>query len=105
MPQYELRYFFDAGSGVCLWSANDDARERFGYPVDIDALGLSQNLRCSALYLVHWYDTSIDWSSPADPSPWSEDERVRFDTAARSFLGGLRQFLGPDFEIRNEVQV
>lgn len=27
-PEYDLRYFFDAGSGVCLWASNEAARER-----------------------------------------------------------------------------
>jgi hypothetical protein len=104
MSRYVFRYFFDPGSKVCLWSANDDARERFGYPVEIESLRLSQNLNARALHLVHWYDTSIDWSSPADPSPWSDEERARFAAAAHAFLEKLREFLGSEFEIRDEVQ-
>ena len=104
MSQYVLRYFFDPGSRICLWSANDDALERFGYPVEIDSLQLSQNLRSKALHLVHWYDTSIDWESPSDPSPWSHEERARFGAAAKAFLEQLREFLGGEFEIRDEVQ-
>ena len=104
MSRYMLRYFFDPGSGICLWSANDDARERFGYPVEIDSLRLSQSLRSSASHLVQWYDTSVDWASPGDPSPWSEEERARFAASANEFLEKLREFLGSDFDIRDEVQ-
>jgi len=32
--KYTLRVFFDAGSGVLLWSGNSAARERFDYPVN-----------------------------------------------------------------------
>lgn len=31
---FALRCFFDPGSGICLWANNDEARERFGYPID-----------------------------------------------------------------------
>ena len=104
MASYEIRFFFDPGSGICLWSANDEARERFGYPIELESLELSENLHRKALYLLRWYDTSLDWSSPGDPSPWSHDERLRFLNAAREFLDKLREFLGPEFEIRDEVK-
>jgi hypothetical protein len=44
MPRYIFRYFFGPGSGICLWSANDEARDRFDYPVQLTDLGLSENL-------------------------------------------------------------
>jgi hypothetical protein len=34
MATYHLRYFFDPGAGICLWSSNDAARQKFDYPVD-----------------------------------------------------------------------
>jgi hypothetical protein len=105
MPRYELRYFFDPGSGICLWSANDEARERFGYDVELEALELSENLRRKGLYLLRWYDTSIDWSHPGGPSPWPAEERTRFVEAAREFLDKLRQCLGGEFEIKDEVKL
>jgi hypothetical protein len=103
MPRYELRYFFDPGSGICLWSANDEAREKFGYPIELDSLGLTETLRRRALHLIRWFDTSIDWSSPGEPSPWSREERARFAKAAVDLLSELRKTLGHEFEIRDEV--
>lgn len=103
MPRYEFRYFFDPGSGICLWSANDEARGRFEYAVELASLNLSENLLREARYLLRWYDTSIDWAYPPNPSPWSDEERSRFEKAAQRFLEELRIFLGREFEIRDEV--
>jgi hypothetical protein len=90
MPRYDLRYFFD------------EAREKLGYSVELDSLELSENLRREAQHLLQWYDTSIDWSSPGSPSPWSELEQVRFVEAAGKLLERLRNSLGHNFNIRDE---
>lgn len=102
MSQYQFRYFFDPGSGICLWSANDQARERFSYSVDLGYLKLPENLLRKGDYILAWFDTSIDWDYPPDPSPWSQEERLRFNEAAQSFLQSLRQYLGLNFEIIDE---
>jgi hypothetical protein len=102
MANYLFRYFFDAGSGVCLWSANDATREKFGYPVQLQDLQLPENLFREALHIMAWYDMSLDWSYPPNPSPWSEQERARFNEASQHLLLKLRQHLGPVFDIRDE---
>lgn len=102
MTGYIFRYFFDAGSGICLWSDNDEAREKFDYPVELSDLGLSENLLRQAIYLIAWYDTSLDWSNPSNPSPWPENESIRFRSASQNLLSMLRQELGSAFEIRDE---
>ena len=102
MSLYLLRYFFDYGSGVCLWSANDAARNKFTYAVDHNSLSLSVNLVKEVNHLITWHDTSIDWDSPAGPSPWSEDERGLFNSTAQRLHISLKNALGPDFDIRDE---
>ncbi len=102
MANYLLRYFFDAGSGICLWSSNDAAREKFDYPVELQSLELPENLMREALNIVTWFDSSLDWSYPPNPSPWSEQERGHFNEASQSLLSKLRQQLGPAFDIRDE---
>lgn len=102
MSHYVFRYFFDAGSGICLWSANDEAREKFDYPVQLSDLELPESLLRQAIHVMAWYDTSLDWSYPSNPSPWSESERIRFHDASQNLLSMLRQELGPEFEIRDE---
>ncbi len=102
MSRYVFRYFFDPGSGICLWSGNDEARERFDYPVELSDLGLSENLLRQAFHLIAWYDTSLDWSYPSNPSPWAESEKTRFHVASQNLLSMLRQELGSEFEIHDE---
>ncbi|HZX30097.1 MAG TPA: hypothetical protein VFF03_01980 [Rhodocyclaceae bacterium] len=102
MARYVFRYFFDPGSSICLWSANDETRAKFDYPVELTGLELPENLLRRALYVMAWYDTSIDWSYPPNPSPWSSAERSRFREASQELLSLLRQHLGPEFEIHDE---
>ena len=47
MPRkYKLKFMFDWGSGVCLWSDNESAREKFGdYPVFCSDLPVSKDLK------------------------------------------------------------
>lgn len=102
LAKFVFRYFFDVGSGVCLWSGNDFARRQYGYPVDHTTLPLSQNLKIKAWYLVAWFDTSINWEYPLDPSPWSAEERKRFSTVSSQFLSQLCKELGAEYEIIDE---
>lgn len=89
-----LRYFFDAGSGICLWSGNAEAEARWGYAVDHAALPMGEDTRRFLQALVARFDTSIDWSDPGAPGPWSAEERMRFRAAAAEGLRLLRQELG-----------
>jgi hypothetical protein len=102
MSKYKLRYFFDPGASSCLWSANDSAREKFGYPVDVWQLPLCENTQRRVIYVATWYDTSLDWSYPPNPSPWGEDELQSFNTEAQNLLTLLRIKLGNEFEIVDE---
>jgi len=103
MANYALRYFFDPGSGICLWAGCDAARDRFGYPVAARQLPLPRATRERISQLVDWYDRSVDWEYPAGPSLWDADEVEHFARAARQLLGVLRVQLGPDFDVRDEL--
>lgn len=94
---YELRFFFDAGSGICLWSKNDAAREKFGYPVQLAELPISESLAHDLDALIGEYDTFLDWSDPAGPSPRSKDEWDAFHRCADALLNRLITELGDDF--------
>ena len=103
MARYALRFYFDPGSGNCLWSACAASRERFGYPVSARQLPLPRATRERIAQLVDWYDTSVDWEYPAGPSLWDAAEAERFARAARHLLSVLRVQLGPDFVIHDEL--
>ena len=100
---YRLRFFFDHGSGVCLWTAGEAARERFGgYPVALGALPLPPATVREGEDLLTRYDTSLDRDDPAGPSPWTDAEFAAFHADARAFLARLRRELGPAFEVVDE---
>jgi hypothetical protein len=101
---YKCRYFFDPGSGICLWSANHEAREKFGYPVELNLLGLTDNTLRYGYHVISWYDTYIDWDYPPNPSPWSEEEMQRFMVSANRLYKLLSEELSSDFEIVYEVK-
>jgi hypothetical protein len=103
MAKYRLRYFFDAGAGVCLWAANDAARESFDYAVDATALPLPDNTRRRVSSMCAWFDTSLDWSYPPGPSPWGVEEGAQFKAEAGELLALLRGQLGEEFEIIDET--
>jgi hypothetical protein len=103
MARYAFRYFFDPGSGICLWAACPAARERYGHSVDARQLPLPRGTRARMLELVDWYDQSVDWEYPAGPSLWDAAEQARFARAARQLLAVLRVQLGPDFDVRDEL--
>src|SRR5436305_12580468 len=46
LMEYENWYFFDHGSGVCLWAKNEATREQFDYPIEHRRLDLSENTKC-----------------------------------------------------------
>ena len=104
---YELRYFFDAGGGVCLWAKNDAAKKHFGYAVEHWDLPLSENTKRWLQHLVAWFDTSLDWESPADPvDRWPTEERQRFRQAVDlgfDFL--LRELPAAEYLVVNEASI
>ncbi len=101
MAIYTLKYLFDSGSGVCLWSTNAAANERFDYPVLTERLPLPDDVRERVERMIDWYDTGLDWDDPAGPSPWTDEEQARFNAEARAVLAILRAHLAPDFEIED----
>jgi len=91
---YVLRYFFDPGSGICLWAKNDEALERFGHAVEHWELPLSENTKRFLQHLIAWFDTSIDWSSPGDTDDyWSPEELTLFKAASAKGLLMLKDEL------------
>jgi len=90
-----LRYFFDSGSGTCLWAANPAAHAAHGYAVDHHALPLSPTLRARLTRLIARHDTRLDWSNPGGPSPWSAADEAAFTAEAAATLAALRAELGP----------
>ena len=100
---YRLRYFFDPGGLTCLWAANDAARDRFGYAIELETLPLSEQTKQAGEVLCDRWTTSIDWDYPPNPSPWSESEKAAFDQVAKAWLLTVQSELGRTFEVINEL--
>jgi hypothetical protein len=101
MEIYKLRFSFDPGSGIRLWSENDLARDSFGYPVELDGLEITPSVKKRAEEQIARFDTSLDWSDPAGPSLWSGLEREHFLADAAGLLRSLQECLGAGFEIQD----
>jgi hypothetical protein len=99
---YRVRFFFDYGSGICLWAGNALTRERFGYPIEPEQLGLSPATTAEVEHLLAWYDQSLDWEHPPEAIPWSQAACGRFNAAMLQLLAALQRELGGEYELVNE---
>lgn len=100
---YRLRYFFDAGSGVCLWAGDAATEARYGYAVALDALPLSDETRGALGRLIAAFDRSIDWADPGGTDARGAGATERFADAAREGLALLRRELSArGFEVVDE---
>lgn len=102
---YEIKYKFEVGSGVCLWSSNDAANEKYDCAIDHCELPLSENTKKWLNYLIAWYDLSLDWdNAPQISDFWTDVETSQFTAAAVRGLQLLASELPSDaFDLINEV--
>ncbi len=107
-----LRFSFDAGSRVCLWAMDAEAKERFGYAVESAMLDVSDQLRTEIEQLVTDYDDTFPWDDPASGQPVAHPDRTvsgydevpAFATRVRLLLPMLHAALGPGFEIESDYE-
>jgi hypothetical protein len=96
--RYAVRLMFEWGGGT-LWCGNDAARAAFDVGNIEDVLPLSPGTRQRLMELSAWHDGALNREYPPDPSPWSAEERERFESAAAELLAVVRSELGPEFEV------
>ena len=105
MSKYQLRFSFDSYSGVCFWTANEAAFQRFeDYTVYVEDLPLTPATNQALGELISRYDQSLIWDYPDTPGRWGKNEWLAFDARVRQLLPVVRQELGPDFEIIDKHQ-
>ena len=102
MEKYKLRFFFEY-FGPCFWSANDRAREKYGYPIETEVLPLSIDLKSELNKLGDEYVTCINWDSPADPSPWTKEQEACFMARTNAAYERVKNELGSEYEVINEA--
>ena len=103
-PRYQLRYFFDPGSGCCLWAGDDATRGRFGYAVDHTTLPLITATQARIDATLAWFDTALNREYPPDPGPWRQDECERFNATATALYATIAAELRPAFRLLDEHQ-
>lgn len=95
----KLRYGFDPGAGVCLWSIDAEAIEKFGYPVSLEYLPLSEETTELGHVLMCTFDSGIDWSNPGGAALWSLEQAQQFQADSAAFYGRLCAELGAGFAL------
>lgn len=102
MAKYVLRYWFEHG-GTCLWSDNEEARNKFHYAINNKKLPISKALVEELYALEEEYHSYLDWDCPPNPSPWTSEQKVDFKNHAYLVYLKLLSELGNDFEVINEL--
>lgn len=93
-PLARVRFFFDAGSGYCIWSANAAARRDLStYEIHLSTLPLPKGLQDEGEALIQRQYTSIDWNDPSSGKPWTIEEQAAFNAEANHWLARVRAAL------------
>ena len=99
---YHLKFWFEHGGG-CLWSANDQAHDTFGYKVSVDALSIGDTLKDTLKALENRYKSYLNWDDPAALSPWTGEEKQAFLQDADAAYQMLCEELGGEFTVENKL--
>ena len=105
MARYVLRFFFDGGCGDCLWSDNDAALEKYGYPVCLSDLGLSEDT-ISAANEIMQRDCQIAQIEPDVCGVYYEfsaEEVAAHLIEVGDLLSSIRTELGTEYEIVDNI--
>lgn len=90
---------FDWNSGTCVWSINDKANDRYGYPVRIDDLPISQELKDNLETVIEKHDEALNWSDPAGDLLWNQEQIEQFKQVAVNLYNRLCNELDTDYKI------
>ncbi|MFH8371019.1 hypothetical protein [Streptomyces sp. NPDC018031] len=100
MPD-RLRFFSEPGiRDTPLWPTGVDSP--YGYPCELTRLPIGPALREEPARLCAWFQSSVDWTYPPGPSPWSGEQRERFDRQADAALASLRRELGDEWTVLDQ---
>lgn len=100
MSRYKLKFMYDWGSGVCVWSDNAAAKEKFkDYPVNTAALPITRELAALLEELNSRHDTALNWDDPGGELLWDRAKQEAFTEEAKAAYRRLCAELGPDYEV------
>jgi len=101
MEKYKIRFFFDYG-GPCFWCASDRAYEKWGYPIEIEQLPLSDDLKRELNDLDREYRSYFNIEYLPDPLSWTKEQEVRFIAKTNTIYERVKNELGEEYEVVNE---
>ena len=101
-----LKFTFNyAAEFSCIWSGDQEAFDKYGSIVEHEALGISQELDLAMQELCKEYQSSLNWDSPKDPSPWTDEQKRSFSQKAKSVYDKLISELGGKYQIQYDVLI
>ena len=100
--RYIIKFWIDFGEAF-LWSVNEKARAKYGYPVDINELNISNELKKEIEKMCNDHDSYI-LGEVEDGYKWSDDDRKSFiENIEKPIFEKLKKELGEeDFLIFDE---
>ena len=99
MAKYEMKYMFDWGSETCLWSTNEASFEWYDYPVEINDLPISKEMKQRLEAVIDRHDKALNWSNPAGELLWDESQQKNFYKDAIDLYYSLCNELGSDYKV------
>ena len=99
MAKYEMKFMFDWGSGSCVWTTNEEAEKKYGYPVQTKNLPISNELKTKLEMLIEKHDEALDWDCPQNDLLWSDEQISLFENEAIEAYYKLCDELGHDYKI------
>ena len=100
MNPIKMKFMFDWGSGVCLWSTNEEAVNRFGdYPVLPAQLPVSESLISKLEKMIEDHDNALNWADPSGELQWDRSQIDSFLKSAKDLYQQLCTELGAGYEI------
>ncbi len=100
MATYKMKFMFDWGSGICLWSTNDATKIKFGnYPISTSDLPISSSLKEELDKLIEKHDEALNWDDPNGDMLWDDNQVKMFLKSAEDSYKKLCEELGTDYEI------
>ena len=98
---YNLKFMFDWGSGICVWTDNEAARRIFNdYPIEADDLPISDELKETLNNLIDLYDTCLNREEPNGDILWNKNQTEDFLRVSRDAYVKLCEELGPEYDVK-----
>ena len=98
-----MKYMFDWGSGVCLWSTNEAAVKKYDYSVETSVLPISDRLNERLEPLIEKHDEALNWQEPQGELLWSKEQEQGFIEEAHQAYEEVVRELGPDVDVLERV--